>query len=294
MKRLQVCGTWALILTFGLALAISPAQVAAIDQTTALTRSEDVITKPELDQAIQRAEKALADVTDPTFAVDEEYLQNLVDQAKVLTQNFESNLDKELDELAAALNEGAEAMYLISGLAQSSAYNPNAPSGFGPKQSSSATYNSTQTSQRVPETKLTQSLEKNEKLESSVDIQKENDSTAEKKQAPAVAIYQTSNQQEQPQAIKTNTADKQAVAETAPEQQVASKVEPVTSNDDQDKEIAVADVEDKDQEVDVPQTGQVEASGAPSVVAIVITVLVGLAVAVMAIMTVTKHLRREK
>lgn len=70
-------------------------------------------TEETLNRAIDKAENALVETSSEQLAEHKKYLQNLVDQAKSMMTCFVCNRDKNLEELEAALDEGADVLMLL-------------------------------------------------------------------------------------------------------------------------------------------------------------------------------------
>ncbi len=92
------------------ALALAICSLVPVAEVMALTTET---TEQTLNTAIDKAENALAGTSSEQLAEHKKYLQNLVDQAKGMMTCFVCNRDKNLEELEAALDEGADVLVLL-------------------------------------------------------------------------------------------------------------------------------------------------------------------------------------
>lgn len=107
MKLTQTLVSLALVL--GTMLPMTVANAYAIEGVDYAN-----VTEGQLETAIKGAKAVLATVASDKYGSEMAYLQNLVDQAEIIILNFDLNQDKNLGELVAALNEGAQLLTLRS------------------------------------------------------------------------------------------------------------------------------------------------------------------------------------
>ncbi len=295
MKKLRIVGILMLVSMLGVMSVRATYAQDVNDIDLGRSTSNGTVTKVELERAIKTAEEAIIDVEDPAFAREEEYLQNLVNQAKVLVTNFELNHDKELGELTDALNEGAKAMYLISGLARSSQYNRNIPvqlqaedqlqtteKGFSGSAGASEV-EGREDAQRV-ETKMeVVMLDETQEGELNAGRAKETTSTASAQIQTAIA------NEERVRVVKTETA------EMSTEQKVASEGQLMKQEDIEKQSENTGEAVVSQDKIEIPKTGMSDEQDqdSPSLVAVVITVCVLALAVVIGVVALVKRVRRE-